>query len=230
MVGTAVKKTALAIILISALLFSVVAGTELVKIAEANPWIIFDPVNPIPGTIPPIITISSPENNTVYAYTAFNLTVHITKPQPPLQQPSGISYARYTLDGNTESIYFCDHYSSDSPPGLPELDYSQILSALPDGNHELLVESAGVVLPGHLTIFTVYANSTVFFTTSHTFSSPSPSPSPTPTSTLAPTPTPAATPEPSFPATLVFVTSVGIVLAVVGLVVYLKKFHRNKSP
>jgi hypothetical protein len=43
------------------------------------------------------------------------------------------------------------------------------------------------------------------------------------------TPSPTST-VPAFPATLVFVTSVGIALVVIGLLVYLKKRPRDKSP
>lgn len=48
-------------------------------------------------------------------------------------------------------------------------------------------------------------------------------------SVTTPTPTPTTQPEP-FPTTLVFVASTGIALGVVGLLVYLKKRWKNKSP
>jgi hypothetical protein len=54
-----------------------------------------------------------------------------------------------------------------------------------------------------------------------------PSPTPTPTIIVTPTPSPEPTPKPEpFPATLFFVASVGIVLAVIGLFVYFKKRKR----
>jgi hypothetical protein len=56
---------------------------------------------------------------------------------------------------------------------------------------------------------------------------------PTPTPTISPTP--ALTPSPestprteTFPATLVFVAAVGIALAAIGLLIYLKKRHRGR--
>lgn len=221
------RKKALNVALVLAFLFSVVDGTELVKIAEANPWLIFEPVDPIPGTIPPVITISSPKNNTVYSRTAVNLTLHITKPQPPCQLESGISYARYTLGGNITGIYFCDHYSSGSPPGIPELDYSQIISALPDGYYELVIEAAGIVLPGNLTIFTMYTNSTVFFTTGNPSSSPSSSasPAPSPEATLTPEPQP----EP-FPTILVLAAGLSVAVGGIGFLVYCKKRNKGQPP
>jgi hypothetical protein len=81
---------------------------------------------------------------------------------------------------------------------------STVLRGLSEGNHTVVAYS------GDLSVsrtFTVMSNQ------------PTQSPSPNPT------------PEPdSFPATLIFVASVGIAVAGVSLLVYFKKFHRDKSP
>jgi hypothetical protein len=55
------------------------------------------------------------------------------------------------------------------------------------------------------------------------------SPTPTPTMIVTPTPSSEPTPVEPFPAALIFVASVGIALAVIGLFMYFKKFHRKKS-
>jgi len=156
------KRTALALTLILTL-FSVTFGVQAVKEAKANPFIIFEPATPIPGTIPPIITMSSPENNTAYESNNFYLSFNITKPQPPIALESGITVVRYTLDNNRTGLYFCNHYSSDYPPGIPKFSYSKNLT-IPEGNHTLVVYSRGVVLPGNSTLYSVSSSSTVFFT------------------------------------------------------------------
>jgi hypothetical protein len=46
-------------------LFSVEAVAE-VKMAEANPFFAYTFIEPIPETIPPKITILSPQNNSAY--------------------------------------------------------------------------------------------------------------------------------------------------------------------
>jgi hypothetical protein len=56
------KRIALAIMLMSALLFS---SAELVEMAEANFMWIFGTVEPVPGTTPPSIAIYSPQKNAV---------------------------------------------------------------------------------------------------------------------------------------------------------------------
>jgi len=157
------KRTALALTLISALLISLAAGVLVVKEAKANAFFIFKAVTPIPGTIPPIITISSPENNTAYEPDNFYLSFNITKPEPPIDLESGLSSIRYSLDNNDTGLYYCNHYNSRSPPGIPGFSYSKKLS-IPEGNHMLAIYVGGVVLPGNMTIYSVGSTSTVFFT------------------------------------------------------------------
>jgi hypothetical protein len=156
-------KKALGASFVLALLLSLTAGVLVVEEAKANPFIIFEAATPIPGTIPPIITMSSPENNTEYTANNVHLSFNITKPQPPTDLESGITVVRYTLDNNLTGLYFCSHYNSGSPPGIPKFSYSKNLT-IPEGNHTLVVYSRGVVLPGNLTLYSVKSSSTVFFT------------------------------------------------------------------
>jgi hypothetical protein len=157
------KRTALAVMLVSSLLFSLAAGLLVVKEAKANAFFIFTSVDPIPGTIPPIITVSSPQNNTLYNSNTVYVSFNVSKPQPPRSLDAGINSVRYTLDGNRTGLYYCTHYSSDYPPGLPQFSYSKNLT-LPEGTHTLLIEAGGVVLPGDMTIFGMGSSVRVFFT------------------------------------------------------------------
>jgi hypothetical protein len=231
------KKT-IAATFILAFSFSVVAGVLVVKVSKANPWIIFTPVTPIPGTIPPIITLFSPQNNTAYPSNNVYLSFDVSKPQPPMPLEAGISYVRYTLDDNTTGLYFCDHYSSGSPPGIPEFSYSQNLT-IPDGKHTLVIEACGVVLPGDMTIFGMVINSTVLFSVGPPqsepeplpSSSPSPSPFPSPSSSLSSNSSLSASPQETenqlepqlFPVVLVVASVASVAVVGAGLLVYFKK-------
>lgn len=228
-----VNKKTIAATLILAFLFLVVAGVLVGKVSKANPWIIFKPATPIPGTIPPIITLFSPQNNTAYAPNNVYLSFNVTKPQPPMPLDAGISFVKYTLDDNITGLYFCDHYSSGSPPGIPEFSYSHNLT-IPDGKHSLVVYAAGVVLPGDMTIFWMDSNSTVFFSVGPPQSEPSPSPSPSssPSSSPSLSPSPQETenqlePQP-FLTTLVVASVASVALVGVGLVVYFGKVRKGK--
>jgi hypothetical protein len=157
------KKNSISVAVILSLLLSMVTGLLIVKDAKANPFFIFEAADPIPGTIPPIITVSDPQNNTVYQSNTVSLSFSVTKPEPPLPLDAGINSVRYTLDGNRTGLYYCTHYSSDSPPGLPSFSCSKNLT-LPEGKHTLVIETSGVVLPGNLTIYGMSSYSIIIFT------------------------------------------------------------------
>jgi len=168
------KRATLAIMLMSALLFSVV-GAQFVSLAEANPYSFFwEFVDPIPGTIPPKITITSPKNYTTYPSGNLNFTVHVAKPETPTPTESYIIYVHYYLDGTIHRVF--NNYFEP----VPEVDNSTVLHDLSDGNHTLVVQVEGGVEPGPYEVFFIESNSTVFFTVNKT-SNPSSAPSPTST-------------------------------------------------
>lgn len=82
---TIVKRTKLALALTLALLFSAVAGTKLINLGRANPYIHNGvkegEISQPDGTKPPIILISSPKNNTAYASNNVSLTLNVSMPE-----------------------------------------------------------------------------------------------------------------------------------------------------
>jgi hypothetical protein len=159
------KRMALAVTIVLSLLFSLAAGVLFVNVTKANPFIIFETTDPIPGTVPPIITVSCPQNNTVYPSNVVCLSFTVSKPQPPTSLEAGINSVRYMLDGNLTGLYYCTHYSSGSPPGVPSFSYSENLT-LPKGKHTLVVNASGVVLPGDMKIFGMQSSETIVFSVS----------------------------------------------------------------
>jgi hypothetical protein len=79
------KKTLLTAAFISALLFSALAGTQLVNLGRANPYIHKQleerAVGPPAGTLPPTILILSPKNNTAYASNNVSFTFNASIPE-----------------------------------------------------------------------------------------------------------------------------------------------------
>jgi hypothetical protein len=215
------KKTALFLILIFALLFS---SAEIVEIAEANFMWIWATVEPVPGTIPPSISINNPKNNTVYS--SNNITLNFSVRTAELDGWSSfIVDVEYSLDGS-------NLIPVDKGSELLELfDTALNLTLLPLGTHSLTVTAEVVVHRGEpLEKFLLDTSSTVYFTIDNTPSSPSPSPSPLSIPTPEPIPTTTPTPEPtiepeSFPASLVIASSipVTVILIGLGLLVYLIK-------
>jgi hypothetical protein len=160
---------------VSFFLISLVVGVQAVVIAEANPWLAWQGVDPIQDSAPPPINIISPLNNTIYPSKTilFNFsTSHPTAPIPVAG--TGVAMVRYSIDNpnpssffeQTTGLYYCTSTggSSSGPAyvGLPEFTYSNLLN-LTEGNHSLTVFSDGVISPGNLTMYWISSNATVFF-------------------------------------------------------------------
>jgi hypothetical protein len=140
------KRTALALILTLALLFSVVAGTQMVNLAEANPW----PPGYFPPS-PPCVVIQSPQER-MYYDTEPVLLNFTFKANSELNPSASLFYLLDGKDYRFESVkveevtYFV----------LDEEDYHAgyeghvLFSNLSDGPHTLIVfagyaDSDGVI-------------------------------------------------------------------------------------
>ena len=160
-------------------------GMQVVRVAEANPFWIFHPIEPIPGTIPPKITIFSPQNNTAYPSDNMTISFYVDKPKLDMNgssidiQSSSIINITYTLDDRTEQAFtIWKNGSAGSDSGIPNFNTSLSSPALSTGNHYLTVYAEAVVFAGGLNIFFINSSSTVFFATHTQTFQPSPTPSP----------------------------------------------------
>jgi hypothetical protein len=157
------KKTTIAAAITSVLLLSLVA-TFFVNITEANPWFIFHKTEPIGGTIPPVIDILSPKNNTAYGSNTILFSFTVTGPKPPNNLPIGFRVIDYYLDDNYTVLEYSINVNSSSTPAVPQYTYSVNLT-LPKGGHYIKVDADGVVFPGDLAIYDIGSSSTVVFST-----------------------------------------------------------------
>ncbi len=190
------KKTALFLILIFALLFS---SAEIVEIAEANFMWIWATVEPVPGTTPPSISIYSPQNNT--SYSSNNVDLNFSVRTAELSGWSSfIHTVEYSLDGG-------NLIPVNNSEVLELFDVALNLTLLPLGKHSLTVSAGVVVHRGEpLEKFFLDTSSTVYFTIDNTPSSLSPSPSPEPT----------IEPE-SLPTSLAIASAIPVAVVLVGL-------------
>jgi len=238
------KKTALALTLVLALLASSVFRVHVVDVAKANPfW--GSPTYPAkPSQEFPTVKIDAPENGEVLETTAAEVVFTVTKPYSwnfynyypasnAPHMPVVGSYVVYIyLDGK-----LCGIKPDPMNIGFPYADYSIVLDSLARGSHNVSVIVAAAtyyddpehdhflnLTTGKLTPPLAYPRN-ITETRQFTINAdlPVPSPSPTPT----PSPTPKAE---SFPTTLV-TASVSLV-AIFGLVLlayYFKKRQRGQS-
>ncbi len=102
--GAVMKRETLIVTLVSALLFSVVAGIELLNVVRANPFFPYKNVDPIPGAIPPPIAVSNPQNYTIYSSDEVTVSFNISEAHLDEWFSSVIS-VEYSLDGEKVVLY-----------------------------------------------------------------------------------------------------------------------------
>jgi hypothetical protein len=172
------KKTFMATIVITAFLISLVAGMQDVEVTNANPFWIYNFIQPVPGTIPCNITILNPQNDTAYYSDTASVSFYVSKPHLSTASETSITYVNYTIDEKTVQAFAIHPYEDGfgTASGIPEFNTSFGLS-LPLGNHTLTVTAEGVVWAGGNNIFFIDSSSTVFFMIDASAPSPSPSPS-----------------------------------------------------
>jgi hypothetical protein len=205
------KKTALALTLISALLFSAVAVTLVVRFADADPYVIW------PEVSFPTMEVTSPAEGQSYPSSDVWLKFTVNRPQDWLYVSSlddgsevylsqgQIKFVIYSVDGiidgvadehESEKIYVDDPVNAVNPPS--KFSFSFNLEGLQDGQHSVDVYAEGFVNGSGVGVDSQRINFRVY------------------------------TPEPEpFPATMVAAAS-SVSAAVVGLgvLVYFKKRKR----
>lgn len=162
------------------LLLSSLVGLQAVEVVKANPFWIFHPIEPIPGTVPPRIIIFNPQNNTAYSSDNITISFYLDKPKLDMHDSSIINIT-YTLDDKTEQAFtIWKNGGAGSDSGIPNFNTSFISPTFSTGNHRLTVYAEGVVFAGGLNIFFINSSSTIFFAIGTQPFQPSPTPTTTP--------------------------------------------------
>jgi hypothetical protein len=117
----------MATIIILAFLVSLGASMQAVELVLADPFFIFHPVDPLPGTIPPTITIVSPQNNQTYYTDKVVICFNVSKPQLGNCE-TAIIEVKYTIDSVTTEAFSIwrqtggEGVSASSSWAVPEFD------------------------------------------------------------------------------------------------------------
>ena len=156
------RKTLVTVLIAVTLVISLPSLSQLTNVAHADPWFIFQPTTPLAGTVPPVINILSPENNTAYSSNTVLFSFTVTGPTTPYNLPIGFRLIDYYLDDNYTILEW--GINANSTPGVPQYTYSANLT-LPKGGHYIKVDVDGVVFPGNMTIYDTSSSSTVIFST-----------------------------------------------------------------
>jgi hypothetical protein len=200
------KRTALALTLMLALVISVIVGTHFIDHAVCK------------GTL--IVVVNSPQNG---MYASYNVVVSISASDPELH--TGPDQVAYSLDGGPRVVI-----ALASCEGLHSLNGSTVLS-LPNGVHSIV--GIGITWFNGTTDGIFYSAPVYFTVDSPTSYIPTPTPSaspfPTPIPTVSPSYTPTTSPSPEphlsepFPTTWVATGIVSVAVVSVSLLVYFKK-------
>ncbi len=156
------KRTALALTLVAALLLSAVAGTRLFNYAEANPYLYGGGTSPPEGTVPPMISIVSPGNNTGYASNNISVVFNVTF----TYFLTDICYEVDWQEGNT-SVYHTNSPYYSGIRGVSEFFYNETLVGIPEGKHSLsiiVMAEGGYVKDQTVYYFNIGSPSSVYFT------------------------------------------------------------------
>lgn len=166
------KKTQLTATSITVLLLLFAAATQFFNLAQANPyirdWKKAGEIPPPDGTLPPIISIISPQNNTAYASNNVSLTLNVSMPEsnsvslhvselyyvPSWKQ--GVNNQLVKIDVPQGSISL-----KDVPEGPRWLEVYAVASAIAYESHHKL---EGVYYTTYYVIYKITSSSIVKFT------------------------------------------------------------------
>jgi hypothetical protein len=161
--GAVMKKTTVTLPLFLALALSIVATVEVVEVVEANPFFMFDYIEPIPDAIPPDITVYSPENSTRYSSDIITVSLNVSKPQQT-GWTSSVIEVTYSVDDSAPIQIYCYMWPNEGS-GTPEFNTNFSLNFLSAGKHSLKIEAVAAVRNFNTwEIFWIRNTSTTFFT------------------------------------------------------------------
>lgn len=127
--------------LVSAILLSTIAGTQLVKLGNANPYhsIYMGEVPPDASTKSPAITILSPENNTLHNKNGVGLYLNVSVGDSSTATSCLLRNIYYETDWLADSTYVYKRIPETNMPILTELSTAVNLTGIPDGKHAITI-------------------------------------------------------------------------------------------
>ncbi len=119
-----------------AVLALLVLGVNLLGYGVANPYSFTGVVPPDQETYPPVITITSPSNNTSYNTSRVPLTFNVTAPQSRTAASSMVIIVTYEADWEKEPINVLNS-------GQEQASFNLQLSNVPEGQHSIVIKARG---------------------------------------------------------------------------------------
>jgi hypothetical protein len=163
------KRTAIALAIILALLISAAAGMQFITLGKANPSAVIGSVPPDEYTKPPEVSISSPNNGTWIAENSVNLTCRVNVGESKTAWSRLINEVYYEADWQQNKTYIFgpigDMYYYPSG-NSSTIDCNLSLTGVPEGKHNITVHAVeyGAYNPPYVSTFSIKASSSICFT------------------------------------------------------------------
>jgi hypothetical protein len=159
------KKIILTAVCISVLLFSAVAGTQLLNLGRAGFYIWLGDVPPDAYTKPPAITIF-PKNNTVHPSNNLIISFNVKLLRSPLASDPRVYTVCYNTSWqNASAVVYQWSYGD---PYLTEFSHKLNLTSIPEGNHNITIRAIeyGIYWGDtfYYTTFNITGSSSISFT------------------------------------------------------------------
>jgi hypothetical protein len=132
-------------------------GTQAAEAVYANPWAFSAQINAPSGVVPPVISVSSPQNNALYSE-EYTISVSVEKAQYG-DYFSDIYEVTYTIDNKSVTAY------DTAVLGLSSYNTSFAGPNLTTGNHTLTVKATGILYKPMRDYFLVDKTVTLYFFT-----------------------------------------------------------------
>jgi hypothetical protein len=167
---TIVKRKALALTLVLALLLSAAASTKLLNWTKANPWMGTDWVAPKDTTKPLVLTIKSPEENRLYRSNNVTLSFDARLGESISGEYMRIMQVYYKADWEQNETYVYNNegiYIPYDENAITEFSYDMELTGVPEGKHYITVHAVewGAYINGlFVHMFSINGSSSVSFT------------------------------------------------------------------
>jgi len=138
--------------------FSVMTGVLFVRFVDANPYWWYTKVQPDEHTKSPIISIFSPQNNTVYNENNVTLSFQIDCGESKTALDTLLLFVVYETDWEDDSD------NRFAPWNYTSFSHEVNLIKIPEGNHSITIQATEKGTYEHATAFTIDSSKTIFFT------------------------------------------------------------------
>lgn len=151
------KKKNLVAVFVLALFASMMAGVQLINVGKANPFFWYEEVPPDEYTEAPVISVSSPANNTIFNEDNVILSFEVDIGESKTASETVLFFVNYQIDWQHDNTNF---FYPESSPFAHWVNFTGI----PEGNHSILFQAIERGTYNNTYAFSIASSETICFT------------------------------------------------------------------